>query len=330
MESRIAARSPERRKPGGPNPRRGGRAAVAAATLAALLAADEARPAPGDLRSRVDHLIRRSGADVEVSVAMRTLDGGEELLIEPEEVFHAASTMKVPVLIELYRAHYAGELRLSDPLAITNEFRSIVDGSPYQLDPSADGDGEVYGRLGATMTLGELGEAMIVRSGNLATNLLVERLGVERIRATVTRLGAPGMRVLRGVEDTKAFEAGLSNTTTARALLELFLALARGQAVNPEADRQMVEILARQEDNGAIPAGLPGGLRIAHKTGQITRIQHDAGIVFAERPYALVVLVGGIEDESTSAALIAAIAREIHAATQRSSRTGAAAPGGPR
>jgi beta-lactamase class A len=271
---------------------------------------------PGDLRSRVEHLIRERGAGVEVAVAMRTLDGRDELLLDPDEVFHAASTMKVPVLIELFRAHRDGELRLDEPLPIRNEFRSIVDGSPFRLDPSEDGDGEVYRSLGGTLTLEELGVAMIVRSGNLATNLLVDRLGAERIRATAAALGASGMRVLRGVEDDKAFEAGYSNTTTARALLTLFLALAEGKAVGPDADRRMVDILARQEDDEAIPAGLPPGTRIAHKTGQITRIQHDGGIVLADRPYVLVVLVGGIDDAAESRALIASIAREVHAATQ--------------
>jgi beta-lactamase class A len=303
-------------------------------TLAALVLASAVAgtATPGDLRSRIEHLVRERGPEVEVAVAMRTLDGRAELLVSPDEVFHAASTMKVPVLIELYRAQRDGELRLSDPLPIRNEFRSIVDGSEFRLEPSADGDGEVYSRLGGSMPLGEVGEAMIVRRGNLATNLLVERLGVDRIRATSARLGAAGMRVLRGVEDTKAFEAGFSNTTTARALLALFLALARGEAVDPGSDRRMVELLSRPEHNAALPAGLPAGLRVAHKTGQITRIQHDAGIVFAERPYVLVVLVGGIDDEREGRELIAAIAREVHAETQgpapRVSTARPAAPGG--
>ncbi len=119
------------------------------------------------------------------------------------------------------------------------------------------------------------------------------------------------MQVLRGVEDDKAFQKGLNNTTTARGLLVLFERLAQGLAVDKEMDAQMLEILQRQQFNDAIPAGLPSTVRVAHKTGSITRIQHDAGVVFAEHPYVLVVLVRGIDDEKKSKALIAAISRAL-------------------
>src|SRR5262249_41068854 len=127
------------------------------------------------------------------------------------------------------------------------------------------------------------------------------------------RLGAPTMKVLRGVEDQKAFDAGLNNSTDAAALLTLLLALGRGEAVNPAASAEMVSILKRQTLNDAIPAGLPAGTPLAHKTGTITRIHHDAGIVYGPRPYVLVVLVRRIDDQKVSAKLIADIARVVHA-----------------
>jgi beta-lactamase class A len=157
---------------------------------------------------------------------------------------------------------------------------------------------------------------MITVSSNLAANLLIERLGVENIGRTIARLGADGMQLLRGVEDGKAFEKGLNNTTTARALLVLLEALARGGAVSARADAEMVGILARQTFNDAIPAGLPEGTRVAHKTGNITRIHHDAAIVYAPRPYVLVVLVRGLQDQKESARLIAAISREVWSAAR--------------
>lgn len=265
-------------------------------------------------RQRVETLIEDSGA--EISVAFRTLDGERELMIAPDVVYHAASTMKVPVMIELFRQAQAGELDLEDPLLVTNTFSSIIDGSPYELSVDDDSDAEVYARLGETMTLRELCEAMITVSSNLATNLLIKRLGVENIRRTAAELGAGGMNVLRGVEDIKAFEAGKSNSTTARALLTLLERIARGEAVSPKASRNMVEILARQEFNEGIPAGVPDDVRVAHKTGNITRIHHDAAIVEASTPYVLVVLVRGIDDEAESAALIADISRVLYEATQ--------------
>src|SRR4051812_2543744 len=273
-----------------------------------LLALVQSAPAV-DLRARVQKLIETSGG--EVAVAMRTLDGRAELLIDPDKKFHAASTMKVPIMIELFRQADAGTLRLDEPLPIRNEFHSIVDGSVYQLSVGDDSDAEVYARIGKTMTLRQLCEAMITVSSNFAANLLIERVGAENVRKTVTRLGADGMLVLRGVEDQKAFDKGMNNETTARALLVLMTTIARGQAVSAAADAEMAAILKRQKFHDAIPAGLPEGTIVGHKTGNITKIHHDAAIVYGPRPYVLVVLVRGIEDQKVSGPLIASISREV-------------------
>src|SRR5829696_8476216 len=218
-----------------------------------------------DLTARIRPIIASSGA--EVAVAFRILDGSTELLIDGGRTFHAASTMKVPVMIELFRQAEAGTLNLDDPLPIVNQFKSIVGGSPYQLSVGDDSDREVYAKVGKTMTLRQLCEAMITVSSNFAANLLIEKLGVENIRKTVTRLGADGMQVLRGVEDQKAFDKGLNNSTTARGLMVLLEKIGRGEAVSPSADREMVEILKRQKFNDAIPAGVPAGTAVPHKTG---------------------------------------------------------------
>jgi beta-lactamase class A len=262
-----------------------------------------------DLHARVQKLIDGSGA--EVAVALQTLDGKERLAIDPDKSFHAASTMKVPVMIELFRQAEAGTLSLDDPLPVKNEFHSIVDGSVYQLSVGDDSDAEIYKAAGKTMTLRQLCEAMITVSSNFAANLLIERLGAKNIQATTDRLSAPGMHVLRGVEDQKAFDAGMNNTTSAQALAVLLMKLAAGRAVSPTADKEMVAILERQHFHDAIPAGLPDGTLVAHKTGNITKIHHDAAIVYGNRPYVLVVLVRGIEDQKQSAALIASISREV-------------------
>jgi beta-lactamase class A len=266
-------------------------------------------PSP-DLETALRRMIAASGA--EVAVAYRTLDGRVEVLIDPDKSFHAASTMKVPVMIELFRQARTGGLSLDDPLVVRNEFRSIVDGSPYSLSEGDDSDKAIYAALGKPLTLRQLCDAMITVSSNFAANLLIDRLGVENIRRTVRALDAEGMQVLRGVEDGKAFEKGLNNTTTARALLTLLQRLAMGTAVDPKSDAAMVEILKRQQFNDAIPAGLPPGTPVAHKTGSITRIHHDAAIVYGPRPYVLVLLVRGIEDRKKSAALMADLSRAIY------------------
>jgi beta-lactamase class A len=156
---------------------------------------------------------------------------------------------------------------------------------------------------------------MITVSSNFATNLIVEKLGVENIRTGVHALGADGVNVLRGVEDQKAFDKGLNNTTTARGLEILMTAIAQGKAVDAESSVQMVAILKRQKFNEAIPAGLPAGTVVAHKTGDITKVHHDAAIVYANKPFVLVLLVRGIADDKVAYALMAEIARDLYDAT---------------
>jgi beta-lactamase class A len=264
--------------------------------------------------STIEKRIAKSGADV--AVYFQTLDGKAEWSFRADDVFHAASTMKIPVMIELFHQVKQRKLKLSDSLEIKNEFHSIVDGSVYKLSVADDSESELYKAEGETRTLGELCERMITVSSNFATNLLVERLGVDNIRATVHALGADGMSVLRGVEDNKAYEKGLSNTATARGLAILLEAIADGKAVDAESSQQMIAILERQKFNEGIPAGLPSGTPVAHKTGEITKIHHDAAIVFAKRAFILVILARGLAEQKDSAELMAGISKSLYEATQ--------------
>ncbi len=269
----------------------------------------------------LEHVIkdRIAASGAEVAVAVETIDGRDRLLIKPDQTFHAASTMKVPVMIELFKAARAGRLSLDDNIPVANEFHSIVDGSPFSLTPEADSDQTLYAKAGGPASYRDLCESMITVSSNLATNILIEKLSAAEVQATVNDLGASGMRVLRGVEDNKAFEKGLNNTTTARALLTLLTGLAKAEIIDRAASGEMVAILERQQAKDGIPAGLPAGTRVAHKTGEITKIHHDAGIVFGPRPFVIVVLVRGLEDQKASAAVIADITRIVYSSLLKSS-----------
>ena len=248
-----------------------------------------------------------------VAVAVRDAETGTTVDIRTDHVFHAASTMKVPVMIEVYRRMEQGRLGLEDTLTVRNAFRSIVDGSIYSIED--DSDDAIYEKLGQPMTIGELVHQMMSVSSNLATNLLIDELIADTIQQTVNQLDAPGMKVLRGVEDLKAYDRGLSNSTTARALATLLTHLCNGTAVSPSADSAMVATMLLSEFNEMIPAGLPANTRVANKTGWITRIHHDAAIVLpaASAPYVLVILAGGLDDHDASAALGASLARTVHA-----------------
>lgn len=229
----------------------------------------------------------------------------EIVVISPHLRFHAASTMKVPVLIELARQVDGGERRWDEPVTVRNEFRSIVDGSPYHLDPGDDSDSTLYRLEGQAVPLSRLARLMITRSSNLATNLIIDRVSATRVNATAHALGADSIAVLRGVEDGKAFARGLNNTTTARDLAILLDAIAGGRAASPAASDTIRAMLLAQEFNDGIPAGLPAGTRVAHKTGEITAIAHDAAIVYPDGrgPYILVILTRGYADRKDAARL---------------------------
>lgn len=266
-----------------------------------------------ELERVVKKLVAESGAET-VAVAFRDLQTGSELLVNGRVSFHAASTMKVPVMFEVFREAREGSLRLDESIPVKNEFKSIADGGAFSVSPEDDSEQTLYKKVGGTETVRELVRLMITESSNLATNILIERVTPARVMALLQSMGARDMTVLRGVEDGKAFERGMNNTTTARDLAILFRALAEGRAVSPEASREMTDILAAQKFNGGIPAGLPPGTRVAHKTGSITKIEHDAGVVYLpnRKPYVLVVLVRGIADEKRAHKLIADISRAVY------------------
>jgi beta-lactamase class A len=266
-------------------------------------------------RPDVERLIAASGAET-VGVAVYDLQTRQTLFVNERASLHAASTMKVPVMMELFRQAGRGQLDLDAPLTVKNNFSSIVDGSPYRLSRDDDSDAELYGRVGGAVSARELIRRMITRSSNLATNILIERAGAANVMKLMRELGARDIQVRRGVEDTKAFRAGLNNTATAYDLMLLFRAIAERKFLGPRACDEMLEILAAQEFNEGVPAGVPAGTRVAHKTGSITKIYHDAAIVYppARKPYVIVVLTRGLADEKLSHRLVADISRRVYQA----------------
>ena len=264
------------------------------------------------LRDRVASRIAEVPGAV-VGVVFAEVGGGAAFSINPDTIFHAASTMKLPVMIEYFRGIDAGRVRRDEDLLLGTTFKSIVDGSPYQLDAGVDSDSSVFGRVGQRVPLRWLIERMIVRSSNLATNALIEVLDAKKVNATAHSLGAGTMKVLRGVEDGKAFQAGLNNQTSARDLAALLEAIELGKAASKQSCREMIDILAAQEFNDEIPAGLPPGTRVAHKTGWITGVTHDAALVYppGRKPYVLVVLTKGIRERPAAQKLIADVSRLV-------------------
>lgn len=225
---------------------------------------------------------------------------------------HAASTMKLAVLLGVFRQISRGELTIDAPVHVRNRFTSIVNRQPFMLELGRDADPNVYSNLGKSMTVRDLAYQMITTSSNLATNLLVEVIGVGTIQRALDELEISGLRVLRGVEDQAAFEAGLNNEVTANGLLRLLRLIAEEKAYSREASEQMLEIMLDQQYKSGIPAGLPKAARVAHKTGNISTVHHDAGIVYLEnrKPYVLVVLTQ-FDQKTGRTGAVAEVSRDI-------------------
>jgi len=286
--------------------------------LFALLLVAVQTPDTG-LAARISARIAAAPASA-VGVYFRDLTTHDSVLVNARLRFHAASTMKVPVMIQLFQDRDAGRLSLDDSIPVTNIFRSIMDTSTYELDKADDSDSTLSARVGGKASIRELVELMETVSSNLATNLLIGRVGAPQADATAHRLGADSIVVLRGVEDGKAYRAGRNNTTTARDLGVLMDAIAQNRAASPAACREMLEILGRQHFKEGIPAGLPADVRVYHKTGWIGKVvYHDAAIVELPggRRYVLVVLTGGIEKDEDAYALVSAISQMIHEGVTR-------------
>jgi len=278
---------------------------------ASLLALSQSRD------SVVEQIQARISAEpgAQVGIAYVDLASGDTLFLNADTSFHAASTMKVPVMIELFRRANTGSFKMDQGLLMVNQFASIVDGSPYSLDVGSDSDSTLYHRIGQRVRVDTLLRLMITRSSNFATNTLITLVGADAVTRSMRSLGAQRIQVLRGVEDGKAFEKGLNNTTTARDLAIILRAIEEGKAASPAATHEMLAILLAQEFNEKIPAGLPAGTRVAHKTGEITAVSHDAAIIYpnGRKPYVLVVLTRGIADGTRSSKLIADISAIMYA-----------------
>ena len=248
------------------------------------------------------------------ALAFKNLDDGKEILINENEIFHAASTMKTPVMIEFYKQLHQGKLSLEDTLQIKNEFKSIVDGTIYKLSEFDDSDKNTYNKLGQYYSINNLIYEMITISSNFATNILIEYIGANNVTKSMKEIGALNINVLRGAEDIKAFELGLNNTTSAKDLLIIYEKLAKGKIINNESSAIMIEILKDQKYDDIIPKYLPKNIEIANKTGMITGVHHDSGIVFLKdgKKYVIVLLSKNMLDMESGTEMMAKISELIY------------------
>jgi beta-lactamase class A len=261
-------------------------------------------------RLTVENKVRAS------AVALHDLESGLRFSLRGDRWFHAASTIKVAVLLGIFRAADERRFRMDDSLHVRNRFISAADGSPFHLNPDSDAMPELYKAIGRTAKISALAEGMISASSNLATNLLLDFVGVEYARKVLQDARVDGVKLRRGVEDHRAYERGINNEVTANGLLTLLSAV-RGDFLSIESKEQAIRILLEQRFNSMIPAGLPAHAAVAHKTGEISTACHDMGIVYLpeREPYIAVILTefDSLQDgrRETVAAISEAIYRSV-------------------
>jgi beta-lactamase class A len=266
------------------------------------------------LRTQIENIESESGAKA-IAVALHDGETGLELHYKADKWFHAASTIKVPILLGVFAAIDRGELLPHSRVHVRNRFLSVVENIPFRVESGRDANSAVHNAIGKMMRVDELAYHMITTSSNLATNLLLGVIGPDAVNRTLKELDVDdGIDLKRGVEDELGFDKGINNMVTADGLLRILVLLSEGKAFSPALSRRMMDILHGQEFNQGIPARLPKGTRVAHKTGEISTVAHDAGVVYLpkRKPYVLVILTEWEPESSGRSRTIAALSHTIY------------------
>lgn len=246
-----------------------------------------------------------------VAVAAEHLRSGRSAAVNGTVVFHPASTIKVALLAAVYAKLERGELSGNTHVTVHNGFPSSIDGSLFDLDAEDDSEKTLYGRMGEAVEVRELARLMIVRSSNLATNLLLEVVPPGEVMTFLDEVGlgeSGGLLLRNRMMDLKAFELGLTNRGTAAGLCRLMAMIGRRELPG---SAEMLKVLLAQELNEGLPAGLPPGSRCAHKTGSITGHYHDVAVV--DDAWAVAVLTRGYADEREAQQVVATLGRVVAA-----------------
>jgi len=263
-------------------------------------------PAEGATAVPFADIVRASTGTLALYV--RTMDGVVRYAYNADELFPAASTIKLVIMLTAFRAYEAGNATPRTPVRI--HARDLVGGSEF-LE---------HAQPGWTYPMGALVEHMIRQSDNSAANALISYFGFERINAVARKIGMMRTTLKRHFLDYTAIVKHNDNRTTAHDLALALYQIERGAregiptVAQPDACRAMIRILLGQEDRDKIPAGLPKGVPVANKTGEIDGVRNDAAIVdpFGDLPYVIVVLTKDLQDESSGISAISRISRRVY------------------
>jgi beta-lactamase class A len=244
-----------------------------------------------------------------LGVAILDLTSGQKFLLHPDEIFPQASSIKIAVLAELYHQAQTGKVKLTDLYTVQSS----------DLVP----DSNIMGGLtpGVTkITLRDLATMMVAVSDNSATNVLIDRLGMENVNALMDSLGLAHTRLRRKMMDLKAAGEGRENVSTPGEMMTLLEDLYRGKVLNKEMTADFFKILSTPKQS-FIPRDLPEGLKIANKPGELEGVRNDSGIVFVEnRPYVICIMTTYLRNEREGEKAISRISAATYSMFDRLAR----------
>ncbi|MFT8722318.1 MAG: serine hydrolase [Acetobacter malorum] len=237
-----------------------------------------------------------------------------DVCLNCDDLINAASTMKLFVLDTAYEAFTKGTLRPDDTIVVHNHFHSLVGKGSFALEQKEDSYDPLYAQADKPVPVSELLRVMIQYSSNLATNLMIEKLGVFPIRSVVKAQGLNGIVFGRMIEDFDANDHGIRNQVSARGLGNFLQKLDSGQIVGKAQSQSMIQIMLGQKFNDIIPPGLPAGTPVAHKTGWVDGVRNDAAIVTLPdgKRYILVVLTSGLPDEQAGIRVLNTLSHQAY------------------
>jgi beta-lactamase class A len=263
-----------------------------------------------NIQEEITNLLKLVEGDV--SVFFYDLNTNQRYMLNENEPFNTASLMKVVVGLQLVRLFETGKLEETATIELKNSFASKQDKSLFHLSETIDGEKSLYSKIGLQVSVLDLLELMITLSSNLATNNLFELIEKHSRIADLTKdLGMNNTQILRGVEDQKAFDAGMINYTTATDMMLLFQHIRKCVIEGNKHVGLLYKILKQQKHNSIIPALLPKNLTIAHKTGTLKASIHDAAHITspAGKDYILILLSKNIDNRAQTTTVLAQISQ---------------------
>lgn len=283
--------------------------AIAAPVLAQT---PQPNPLAGDIKLKLAKQLQQVAAEFDgvMGIAVKDLGTGETFFANADAVFPQASAIKIPVLLELFRQDQAGMLKLEERVDVKKSQMAAGSGVLVRF---SDG--------GSALSLRDLAVLMIGLSDNTATNILIDRVGMQNVNENLRRLGLAQTKLQRIMLDVEAQRASRENLSTPREMVMLLELLDAGKTLDPKHSQAALEIL-KYTKNTAMRRGLPDSVSLASKPGGLPGVSNESGIVYlAGKPYAISVMTTFDKDGDAAEAAITDISRRVYSYFERLARS---------